>query len=135
MPGQEILVDARLKEINFGVYEGKTSEELTEEERDNVHNWWSNPYVRKLEGGESMLCVNNRVKQWMDELPSQCEVAVFTHGGVIRNSVWEVVGRPLEGSWRLSVENTSITVIEYSADKSVIRKVNDSAHLENLQTT
>lgn len=77
-----------------------------------------------------MECVQARVNDFLTELPSTCEIAIFTHGGVIRNAIWQVVGKPVGGTWSVQVENTSLTVIEYTPRKSVIQRINDHAHLD-----
>ena len=130
LPSGEVQIDPRLREINFGIYEGNHWDGLTAGERNLVGEWWADPYRCKLEGGESMECVQSRVNQFFDELPPSCEIAVFTHGGVIRNAIWQVVGKPSGGTWSVQIENTSLTVMEYTQAKSVIHKINDHAHLD-----
>ena len=122
LPKANMLLDKRLREINFGVYEGKS--------RDTLTTWWVEPYLEKLQGGESMTCLNTRVSEFLAELPAECEVAIFTHGGVIRNALWQVVGVPVQGAWSVQIENTSVTVLEYTSERTLVHRVNDSAHLE-----
>lgn len=119
-----------LREINFGIFEGKSNPVLTDEERDEVTRWWASPYDFKLRGGESMECVDLRIRQWMSSLPEECSVLVFTHGGVVRNALWQVVGKPSKANWSVSIQNTSLTVIEYGSTKTLIHRVNDTAHLQ-----
>lgn len=128
-PGREITVEPLLREINFGIYEGKSHTGLSEEERRGVDEWWASPYATKLPGGESMECLNRRISSWMDTLPEVCSVAVFTHGGVVRNAIWQVVGPPHLGAWSVTVQNTSQTVIEYTARRTLLHSVNDVGHL------
>ena len=130
LPCQDVRIDPRLREINFGIYEGNYWDGLTAGERSLVGEWWADPYRCKLEGGESMECVQARVAEFLDELPASCEIAVFTHGGVIRNAIWQVVGKPVGGSWSVQIENTSLTVMQYTENKSVIQRINDHAHLD-----
>lgn len=132
LPETEIRIDSRLREINFGIYEGKTRESLTQEEQKSVFGWWANPYTRKLQGGESMECLNRRVFDWMQELPTEADICVFCHGGVVRNAVWQVVGKPMAGDWSVAVDNTSLTVIEYDSERNLVSRLNDAAHLELL---
>lgn len=129
LPESEILVDSRLREINFGIYEGHNAETLDEEARKKVFQWWAKPYDFKLDGGESMNCLNLRVQQWLDELPEDCRVIVFTHGGVVRNALWQIVGPPASGEWSVVVENCSLTVTEYGPRRNLIHRVNDCFHL------
>ncbi len=130
LPKAEMKIDARLREINFGVFEGQTWTSLSDGQSNAVKTWWDEPYTNKLEGGESMDCLNRRVVEFLEELPAECEVAIFTHGGVIRNAVWQVVGPPMKGNWTIMVDNTSLTTIEYMTDKIRLHQVNDVSHLE-----
>jgi alpha-ribazole phosphatase/probable phosphoglycerate mutase len=130
LPKANTILDARLREINFGMYEGKSRDTLTTSEADAVKTWWVEPYRNKLQGGESMACLNTRVSEFLAELPDECEVVIFTHGGVIRNAIWQVVGVPVQGAWSVQIENTSISVLEYTSERTLVHRVNDSAHLD-----
>ncbi|MDQ0338336.1 alpha-ribazole phosphatase [Caldalkalibacillus uzonensis] len=78
--------DHRLREYHFGVWEGRTHQEL---EHDPLYQAW----LRNLEttappGGESMGQFRQRVSEWLREvlrpenLPAR--ILTMTHGGVIR---------------------------------------------------
>lgn len=68
----------------------------------------------------------------MNQLPERGAFLVFSHGGVIRDRLWRETGPPPKGAWSFSVENTSLTVIDYEPHRSLIQRVNDHAHLEGL---
>ena len=124
-----MVIDKRLREINFGIYEGKSKSTLTTDEAEAVQRWWVEPYKEKLQGGESMTCLNQRVSDFLSELPQECDIAIFTHGGVIRNAIWQVVGIPVQGAWSVQIENASVTMLEYTSRRILVHGVNDSAHL------
>ena len=130
LPQAEVQTTPLLREVNFGVYEGQTMKTLDEQGREEVLAWWKAPYSHKLKGGESMECLNKRVESWMSELPEEGRIAVFAHGGLIRNAVWQIVGKPTSGEWSVAIENTSLTVIEYGPQRTLLQRVNDRAHLE-----
>ena len=132
LPHTEHTVDSRLREINFGFYEGKVRADLDEEKRRFLDGWWVDPYDVTIPDGESLQCVHTRVQEWYEELPRECTVAVFTHGGVIRNALWQVVGPPKKGSWSASVDNTSLSIFEYTDSRVLIRRFNDASHLKGL---
>lgn len=132
MPETKLLEDPRLREINFGIYEGKVRDELNDAERKDVYDWWYSPYQRALPRGESMQDLRRRVDAWQNELPPNISIAVFTHGGVIRDRLWRETGAPENGRWSFQVDNTSLTVIEYSEQRNLIHCVNDRSHLESV---
>lgn len=131
LPDREITVDPRLREIHFGVFEGRSLEQLEEAERAELTGWWRSPYQRALTGGgESMADLRARVEAWSAELDGVSQIAVFTHGGVIRDALWRETSPPVEGAWSFALDNTGLTVINYTSRRNVILRVNDCAHLE-----
>lgn len=143
LPQAEIVVDPRLREIHFGALEGRTLEELRPEEGEEFKRWWASPYDTMLSGGgESMASVRQRVDAWRAEL-GDGNIAVFTHGGVIRDALWRETSPPAQGSWSFQVDNTSLTEIAYNEIRpggvpnlrARILRVNDHAHLEGLTAT
>ncbi len=74
-----IILDERLKELNFGDWEGKRWDKI------NMSIWatnWINPPVPN---GESFAGMYKRVASFLDKLKEETfnTVFVFTHGGVI----------------------------------------------------
>lgn len=131
LPGREIQVDPRLRELPMGHLEGRTWEETEEDHRAAVDLWWKDPYAGPFPGGtESLADVTRRVLEWQDTLPATARVAAFTHGGVIRCCLWRITGPPRDRSWAVDLDNTSITRIRYRGDRARIASVNDAAHLE-----
>lgn len=129
----ELAREPRLREIKFGSIEGKSREQFTPQEREHISTWWRSPYDIVLQGGgESMTEVRQRVDAWMNELPKEARVLVFSHGGVIRDRLWRETGAPPAGAWSFAIENTSLTVIDYGKSRHTIERVNDHAHLEGL---
>lgn len=132
LPQADILVDSRLREINFGVFEGLNHDKIEGVQRDELTRWWKSPYDCALSGGgESMKDLRARVGAWRDEQEGATNIAVFTHGGVIRDALWRETSPPVDGAWSFFLENTGITVVSYSSQRNLIRRVNDHAHLES----
>ena len=81
--GYTPILDARLKELNFGDWEMKSWMEIDKREASPWFVDWIN-YPAK--NGESYRMMQNRINTFMDELKSSNaqSVCLFTHGGVIR---------------------------------------------------
>jgi alpha-ribazole phosphatase len=103
LPEQELSLDQRLREMNFGDWEGKTYETL----KDNVRyqNWLMNWEGISPPGGENGKTFQTRVLSFFKELFDTYQKVdhrkdlIVTHGGVIRYvlstyinelSFWEV---------------------------------------------
>ena len=129
LPGRELSADPRLREVHFGEFEGRALADFDEQKRQLLQDWLKDPFRMRIPGGESMGDVRVRVGEWFSELEEEGRVAVFTHGGVIRSEIWQIVGPPQDNRWTVQIENTSITRIRYGSRIS-LERVNDCYHLE-----
>ena len=76
--GAKITFDKRLREVNYGNYEGAQIDKFTDEQ-------WKifNETPEKIKG-ESRQQVYDRVKSFIDEIKDDENVLVVTHGGSLR---------------------------------------------------
>ena len=97
-PGSVYRADARLRECNFGVFEGKTYADL-EMDKD-YRAWLDNMLVHAPRGGESVADVERRVLDALLELPNGA--VVVTHGGPIRIALSRFSQEPRDfWSWQV----------------------------------
>lgn len=81
-------IDCRLREINFGDWEGKTYDELKNE--IVYRNWLENWEAYSIPNGESADAFKSRIDCFFNELFQQvmettpAKILLMTHGGVIR---------------------------------------------------
>ena len=135
-PNAAIQLDKRLREFNFGVFEGQTWKAMTQEERQQMSVWFLGPYDQRVPQGESSDDLRARVSAFISSLPKSGRVIVFTHGGVVASAAHLVTGRPREtkwneaGSWGFRFANTSITKLAFSDLYRTVLSLNDAAHLE-----
>lgn len=131
LPGAEVRLDPRLRELAYGVLEGHRWEQLDDEQAAQVRHWREDPFERRVEGGESYGDLTARVQEFLDELPDEGSFAVFSHGGAIVSALYGIIGRPADGSWRIVLANTSITRLRYDARGVTLHSLNDHAHLDD----
>lgn len=86
-----LRVESRFREMNFGIFEGKSYEEL---KNNPVYQAWLNAlHTYKIPKGESSKEVAARVLQAFKDLLKQMRaeekkhVVIVTHGGVIRHLI------------------------------------------------
>lgn len=99
----EIHFDPRLKELDFGDWELKKWDEIPADQLER----WSKDISVSCPGGESYLDLNNRVREWWEELMQTDyeSVAVVTHAGVIRSIFSQVL--------EVSFEKCSTLVVDW----------------------
>lgn len=80
--GIHSVTDSRLKEMNFGQWEGKAWDNIS---RSSIEAWASNPWGFSPPDGENAREVYERVLSfWREILIKQQAVGIITHGGVLR---------------------------------------------------
>ncbi len=129
-PERELLLDERLRELDFGEFEGKT---LAENEAvDGWSAWVADAYARSAPGGESYEALRRRAASWLaDVIDSGVEHAVaVTHSGTIQMVLAEVLGIE-HPRWRkrLYLRHTGISRLLFRGDEVLIERVNDTRHL------
>lgn len=115
-----VQTDARLIEVDFGNWEGKTKEEFISENAALWEGWMNDPAVSKAGGtGESGSDVVARVDDFYQEMlrkyPSG-NILVVGHNGINRLYLAHKLGMPLKHYRRIVQENSSITL--FSLDEN-----------------
>ena len=74
--------DPRLMEINFGEWEMKRFDDITD---PHLQEWYADHIHTPVTGGESFMQQYDRVSRFLDELRHQPwrRVVIFAHGGVL----------------------------------------------------
>lgn len=116
-----VVVDERLREVSFGLLEGKTVAERVER--------WGEHWREADVGKESMESIEKRARSLIDELlikhPNE-RVLLVTHGAFIANSLRFVVPH-FDTTER--IENASVTTIEQVDGKWACTQYNATEHL------
>ena len=87
-------VDARLAERGFGVWEGRSWDDIYAETGDAMIGMVSDPATWHPPGGETTFQLRDRVLAWYREQTSP--VVVVTHGGPIAALLGTLGGHPVE---------------------------------------
>lgn len=108
--------DARFKEIFFGPWEGKTAEELLQQDKDCLQRFWADPINNMPQGAESLADFAERVLGgWQDLLQQHTgkHVLLVGHGGMMRVILAHVLGMPIGHMFRLSVNYAAISRLQF----------------------
>jgi len=122
--GVPLKIDARLVELDFGLWEGKTAAELMQSDATALQNFWQDPERHPPPQGERMADFSARVLQaWQDiahEHGGQ-RVLIISHGGVIRRLLCQVLGLPLNKLLTLDVAHGSLHILNAKiSDKETV---------------
>ena len=83
--GLSVEPDVRLRELSFGILEGRTVEECEAENPEAVARWRSGDFDASLPGGESRRSLMQRTRAVLDEIVAgpHAHIAIFSHGGTL----------------------------------------------------
>ncbi|SHK40388.1 histidine phosphatase family protein [Thermocrinis minervae] len=130
----EVIVDERIKEMSFGVLEGRHFWTMVEENREMFLNWLSNPVKYPLPTQEDMGEFERRVSSFLEdikEVPYE-NLVVVAHGGTLHALVCLALNLGLENNWNIHMDNTGISLLEYDG-RFHLRYLNDTCHLKLLK--
>lgn len=129
LPAAEIRLEPRLREVNFGRWEGQRWQDMRGEEKKTLDLWRQDPYRAQAPGGESYEAVRSRVAAWLLELPQDGRVVAFAHGGSIRSALYHFTGFPEHSGWRFQIDTGSVTRVLLGPQGAVLQAINDTALL------
>lgn len=127
----DIRQRAEFGEVRYGDWQGRSYESL----RDDA-DWQCFTTFRsatRAPSGEMMLETQARMVAGLRLLAQLHEgenIAVFSHGDAIRCAVMHFLGIPLDFHLRLEIQPASITILELSADKAIVRGINVRQRLQ-----
>jgi alpha-ribazole phosphatase len=126
--GVDTMRERNLRELNIGIWEGMTWQELMEKypaewqaRLDDIVNY-------RVPEGENLLDLRQRVIPVIERIVARHqgeEVLVVGHGGVNRVILLEAIGAPLSALFNIEQNYCCLNVIDYFADgKTVVKLLN-----------
>lgn len=110
----DFAIDARLREMDFGDWDGRSWSEIRATEGAVLKEWMDSWWRRPAPGGESLGDVARRAAAWLDEIlaahAGETVVAV-AHGGSIRAALCHVLGLPLARAFHLHLDHGRVSSV------------------------
>jgi len=120
-------------EIDLGRWEGLTAGEIEARDGEAWRTWCVDPARLRLPGIEAFAALGERVRRGMKALVKRHPdgtVAVVTHDGVVRVAVLDSLGTDLGLYRAIPVDNTGLTTLDFTPERTYLRALNDTGHLE-----
>ncbi len=121
--GLDVTPDLRLREMDFGQWEGRRWSDIA---ADEIERWNSDLLRTAPPGGESLGDLNARALAFLDAargVNGDALVAV-THGGPIRCMLAALLGMPLPHLFRLRVDMGSVSTVTLAPGGDVLEFMN-----------
>ncbi len=114
--GVPLQLEERLVEVGFGDWEGKTPEQIQQENPAQYEAFYQDPVNARPPGAEPLDQFFHRVTTAYDEICQRHrgqKVLIVAHAGVNRAIITHVLKAPLVTMYRLKIVNAGISRIEY----------------------
>lgn len=115
--GAPVRTDARLREMHFGDWEGRTWDEIGRADPDALALWMAGWQEARTPHGEGFPDVVGRVAGWLADAVGETRaggdssLAVVAHAGSIRALLVHAVGLPRALAFRLRVDHARVTAV------------------------
>lgn len=133
-----VILDDRLKEMNFGLYEGKNITELLNDKQYDA--LWNQPNDNtRLPGGESYIEVQTRLQNFIDDIYqkySNKNIFITIHGMlfiILHGLMLDYKTSDLVKINQHVIRGCSLSEVEYDGKNFNIKYIGDDSHLENVE--
>ncbi len=126
-------VRGELREIGWGIHEGKkATKESAEQYKDLINKWKNGNLEAKLEKGESAASMVSRLNKFITEIKNTDfnRALICSHGRTLRCLMCLLNNDDLREMENYHHWNTSLYIVELKDDIFKIRLRNDLTHLE-----
>lgn len=123
---------ADLRELNFGIFEGLTYQDIMEKYPKIYGKWLENPLDFAIPRGESLHSMARRVKKALRSIVSHNRnktVAIFTHGGPLKVIISDILNLGMQGIWKIEQDLASFSIIDFNEITGTIHLLNDISYL------
>lgn len=124
------------REINFGIWEGLYNDKIGLEYGEEIYLWRKEPEKLKIEGGETLKEVQLRAMRELESIMNMNQdknVLIVSHGVTIKTMILGILDMNLFYFKNLTIDNVSLTIIEFREYNKVLKVLNDTSHLkENM---
>lgn len=135
--GAPFFVDERFKEINYGKWDGLTFRELKTTYGEEFLAFIREPHKNPFPGDGCLQNVLDRVTEGLADLlcPENAgkNLVVVSHAGIVRLSIFSLLGWNPGLFNSLGLDNTGVSVVElWDNGRRVLRTLNDHSHLAEV---
>jgi probable phosphoglycerate mutase len=135
--GVTVEPEPRLRELSFGIFEGRSIAQCEVEQPDIVARWRGGAFDFAPPGGETRRSLMERTRSLLDDLLAAPEnhVALFTHGGTLNalhtHFVEDEQAAPREHIHRVfRFHNAAVSMVAHAGDQWRFLVVNSTFHLD-----
>jgi broad specificity phosphatase PhoE len=121
LPAVQCLSDARLRERDFGAWEGLSWDDAFASDPEHFHDLIMKPETYRPPGGETTRQMQLRMIQWFEQLPLHRIIVAISHSGPAASLAGGLLGLPADQwtQWMLSYGDT-VVIESTGAERRIV---------------
>jgi probable phosphoglycerate mutase len=122
-----------LMDLDYGAWQMSTHDEVKAEAPEAFRMWHTAPHLVRFPGGESLQDLVARTSDALRTMLARHAgqtVVMVGHDSVNRALLLQLLDQPLAAYWKLAQDPCTLNEVDIEAEKIVIRRINDTSHLE-----
>lgn len=128
----DVKPESRLREMDFGNWQGLTYAEIQERDPQNLAHWEEDRLHHAPPNGETLLAFSERVvsayREWCTAHAEQ-KILLVGHGGSLQLLLAHALGLSPDKFWQLQLSNASMTDLRVYDSGAILNLLNDTCHL------
>ncbi len=122
--GKEVVSEDNLREMNFGIFDGKTAKEIEECYPDEWRTWINEYESYRIPEGESLQDMLDRVRKFIDSIKDKEGIAIIvSHCGVIQATITYLLNLELKKMWNFTCSPAGYVEVDYINNFGYLRKL------------
>lgn len=116
-----------LREINFGRWEGKSFNEMQEDDCRLFEKWYHDLANFTMPDGESTKAMADRIIKEVNKIVRKHRdgnVLIVAHGGPIRVVLCDVLGLSAQSFWHMSIDAASLSIVDCENGFRSVKMIN-----------
>jgi len=133
--GLPVRSEPRLREIDFGAWEGLNYDEVRQRHPQTLAAWEADPLITTPPGGESLAQVAARVGEALGNITQACQgqtVLLVAHGGSLQVLLCLILGLIPQARWQFRLDPGSLSEVCLYEEGAVLTLLNDTYHLTGV---
>jgi alpha-ribazole phosphatase len=129
-----VLPDRRIREVDFGEWEGLTYAEVLERDPVGVNAWQGDLLKTAPPGGESLEQLADRLKPFLASILTdfpEKTLVIAGHAGSLQCLVCLALSLSVKKYWQFRLSPASISQISIYPKGAIVNSLNDTCHLKD----
>ncbi|MCU4756858.1 MULTISPECIES: phosphoserine phosphatase 1 [Bacillus] len=129
-----IIADEHFYEINMGIWEGQTIDDIERQYPDDIQLFWYEPHLFQSTSGENFEVVHKRVMEGIQLLLEKHKgesILIVSHAAAAKLLVGHFAGIEIENVWdEPFMHSASLSIIEFEDGKGEVKQFADISHFQ-----